>query len=88
MWKIELSKDANKFIEKENIKDDELLVLAQKFINYSKGLDENIDVKRLKGEWKGFHRIRTGKIRMILKVDFKEKAIFVDRIDFRGNIYK
>ena len=88
MWKIGLSKDANKFIDKENIKDDELLVLAQKFINYSKGLEENIDVKKLKGEWKGFHRIRTGKIRIILKGDFKEKSIFVDRIDFRGNVYK
>jgi len=88
LWKIELSKNTNKFIEKENIKDDEILVIVQKFINYSKGLDENIDVKKLKGEWKGFHRIRTGKIRMILKVDFKEKAIFVDRIDFRGNVYK
>ena len=88
MWKIELSKAANKFKEKENIKDDELRVIAQKFINYSKGLEENIDVKKLKGEWKGFHRIRTGKIRIILKGDFKEKSIFVDRIDFRGNVYK
>lgn len=45
----------------------------KKSINYSKGLDENIDVKKMKGKWKGYHRIRVGRIRMILKVDFKER---------------
>ena len=58
------------------------------FINYSKGSDENIDVKRIKGKWKGYYRIRIGKVRIILKVDFKEKTIFVDRMDYRGRVYK
>lgn len=34
MWKIDLSKQADKFIEKENVKDDEIISLVQKFINY------------------------------------------------------
>ena len=88
MWKIDLSKQADKFAEKENINDDEILLLIQKFINYSKGLDENIDVKKMKGKWKGYHRIKIGKIRMILRVDFKERLVFVDRIDYRGRVYK
>jgi len=46
VWKIDLSKQADKFIEKENVDEDEILFLVQKFINYSKGLDENIDVKK------------------------------------------
>lgn len=61
MWRIELSKQVDKFIEKENIKDAEILAIIQKLINYSKGLDENIDVKKLKGNWKGFYRIKTGR---------------------------
>lgn len=88
MWKIDVSRQADKFTKKENIKDEKLLSLIQKFINYSKGMDENIDVKKLKGKWEGYHRIRFGKIRVILKIDFKEKTIFVDTIDYRGDVYK
>ncbi|MBE9571463.1 MAG: hypothetical protein IMF11_12610 [Proteobacteria bacterium] len=88
MWKIDLSKQADKFAEKENINDDQIQLLIQKFINYSKGLDENIDVRKMKGKWKGYHRIKIGKIRMILRVDFKERVVFLDRIDYRGRVYK
>lgn len=57
MWKIDLSKQADKFIKKEKLQDEKLLLLIRKFINYSKGMDENIIVKKLKGKWKGYPRI-------------------------------
>jgi len=88
VWKIELSKQADKFTEREGITDDEIFSLVQKFINYSKGLDENIDVKKMKGKWKGYHRIRIGKIRMLVNVNFKDRTILLDRIDYRGSVYK
>lgn len=88
MWKIDLSKEADKFARKERIKDAEILSYINKFINYYKGVDENIDVKKMKGKWRGYYRIKVGKIRMILKPCFKECVIFVDRIDYRGDIYK
>ncbi|MCR4292308.1 MAG: hypothetical protein NUV76_05470 [Candidatus Kuenenia sp.] len=88
MWRIELSKQADKFIQRENINDAEVLSLIQKFINYFSGSDENINVKRLKGKWQGYYRIRFGRVRLILKVEFREKVIFVDRIDYRGDVYK
>ena len=50
MWKIEISQPADKFIRKERIKDKDILLLIKKFINYSKGLDENIDVKKMRGK--------------------------------------
>jgi mRNA-degrading endonuclease RelE of RelBE toxin-antitoxin system len=86
--RIELSKQADRFTEREGITDDEIFSMIQKFINYSKGLDVNIDVKRMKGKWKGFHRIRIGKIRMLLRMNFKERTIFIDRIDYRGSVYR
>jgi mRNA interferase RelE/StbE len=86
--KIELSKQADEFIEREGITDDEIFSMIQKFINYAKGLDENIDVKKMKGKWKGYHRIRIGKIRMLLRMNFKERTIFIDRVDYRGSVYK
>ena len=88
MWKINLSKQTDRFVRNNKIKDNEILSFINKFINYSKGSDENIDVKRIKGKWKGYYRIRIGKVRIILKVDFKEKIIFVDRMDYRGRVYK
>lgn len=88
MWQIELSRQVDKFAKKENIKDDEILTLVKKVIDYSKGLDENIDVKKMKGKWKGYHRIKIGKIRMILRIDFKNKIAFIDKIDFRGDVYR
>ena len=81
-------KQADKFLKKENIKDDKLLSLIQKLISYSRGMNENIDVKKLKGKWEGYHRIRFGKIRIILKVNFETRRVFVDTIDYRGDVYK
>jgi len=50
VWKIELSKSADKFVRRERIKDTEIGLFIEKFINYSKGLDENIDVKKINGK--------------------------------------
>ena len=88
MWQIKLSKHAKNFVEQERIEDDRILGLMKRFVNYLYGHTENIDVKKMKGAWKGYHRIRIGKIRIILKTDFEKHVIFIDRIDFRGNIYK
>ena len=46
-----------------------------------------VDIKKLKGKWDSFLRIRKGNIRIILKVYKKEKQVFIERVDFRGNVY-
>ena len=48
----------------------------------------NIDVKKLKGNWKGFHRIRVGKIRVIVEFNFESKVALIERVNFRGGVYK
>ena len=50
MWKINLSKQTDRFMRNKKIKDNEILSFINKFINYSKGSDENINVKRMKGK--------------------------------------
>ncbi len=54
MWKINLSKQTDRFMRNKKIKDNEILSFINKFINYSKGSDENIDVKRIVGFHKSF----------------------------------
>ncbi|HOL22315.1 MAG TPA: hypothetical protein PLQ41_05635 [bacterium] len=46
-----------------------------------------MDVKKLKGEWKGYYRIRSGEVRIILKVDQTEKVLYIDVVDFRKDAY-
>jgi len=86
-WKIEYSKRADDFSEEHSIKDT-VRESIKNFILKITGLNINIDVKKLKGEWAGYYRIRKGKIRIILKPNIESKSIFVDVVDFRGNVYK
>jgi mRNA interferase RelE/StbE len=45
-------------------------------------------VKKLKGDWQGFYRIRKGKVRIIFELSFEEHFVYVARIDNRGEAYK
>lgn len=47
-----------------------------------------LDIKKLKGEWLGFYRLRIGKVRVIFSVDFDTLDIEIYNIGFRGDIYK
>lgn len=48
----------------------------------------DLDIKKMKGTWEGFYRLRIGNIRVIFAVDLTVGNIEVCRIGFRGNIYQ
>ena len=52
------------------------------------GENINIDLRKLVGNWKGYYRIRISQIRVIFKVFKEDREIYVEKIDFRGSIYK
>ncbi|MCK5057496.1 MAG: type II toxin-antitoxin system RelE/ParE family toxin [Candidatus Aminicenantes bacterium] len=85
-WKIDYSKSAKKFIDEHKITKN-IRELLKKLILKIGGEEVNINIKKLKGKWDSFLRIRKGNIRIILKVHKKEKRIFIERVDFRGNVY-
>jgi mRNA interferase RelE/StbE len=87
-WKIDISKNAEKFILKNKLTTEEVQELVQKAILYFQGQEINIDIKKLKGEWIGFYRIRRGRIRIIAEFDFDNSVVFIEEIDWRGNVYK
>lgn len=60
IWKIGLSKEAEKFLQKQKIAKEEVFELVKKSIKKLQGEDTNIDIKKLKGEWLGFYRARIG----------------------------
>lgn len=47
-----------------------------------------LDIKRLSGEWLGYYRIRSGKVRIIFSMDFHEKRVHIEVVDYRGSVYK
>jgi len=46
-----------------------------------KGKNVNIDLKKLVGKWKGYYRIRIGKIRVIFDISKESREIFVEKVD-------
>ena len=72
---------------KKNIHD-EVRNEIRKFLLKMNGENINVDLRKLVGNWKGYYRIRIGQIRVIFKVFKEDREIYVERIDFRGSIYK
>lgn len=61
------------------------LKLKKRLIKLRSNPFEGADIKKLKGFKEKVYRLRTGKIRIIYKVN--NNSIVVIDIDFRGNIY-
>jgi mRNA-degrading endonuclease RelE of RelBE toxin-antitoxin system len=86
-WTIEYSRDADRFIQAEGIQG-EVNKQIDGFLRKLFGESVNIDVKKLKGEWKGYFRIRKGRLRIIFSLDTSYRSLHVEKIDFRGDAYK
>jgi len=86
-WTIHYSKEAKKFMEEHNIVY-EVREELKNFLRKLRGEKINVDVKKLKGNWEGYYRLRKGKLRIIFEVNKDNKSIYVERIDFRGEVYK
>ena len=87
-WQIDFSINSLKFLKKNNLKENFIIEEIKLVLRKFKGENININVKKLKGEWKGFYRIRSGKIRIIAEFQFEQNRVYLEEIDWRGNIYK
>ncbi|RLF04969.1 MAG: type II toxin-antitoxin system RelE/ParE family toxin [Thermoprotei archaeon] len=88
IWKIELSSDAYKFLKRNKIPKEKIFELIRKAIRKFQGKKINIDIKKLKGKWLGFYRIRKGKLRVICEFNFDKFSVLIEEIDWRGGVYK
>jgi mRNA interferase RelE/StbE len=86
-WKVEYSREAEKFIEKQDVHT-EVIEQLKKFLIKITGGNVNIDLKKLVGNWDGYYRLRKGRLRIIFEVNKDERVLFVEKIDFRGEVYK
>ena len=91
-WRIRIHRKALKFLheldpaEKSRVEDK----LAELLSHIEKGLIpyKRLDIKRLKGKWHGFLRMRVGKLRIIFKINIERKEILVYSIHYRKTIEK
>lgn len=86
-WKIGYSRDAEKFINKHDIRE-KVRNALNKFLRGMKGESVNIDLRKLTGDWEGYYRIRIGNIRIIFDISKESRVIFVKKVDHRGDVYK
>ena len=87
-WRIDFSKDSLKFLEKNNLQENFVIDKIKLALRKFKGEDININIKKLRGEWEGFYRIRVGKLRIIFEFQFKNYRVYIEEIDWRGSAYK
>ena len=87
-WRIDISQSAEKFLIRNKISFSDVEKIIGKTIHYLSGGDENVDIRKLKGTWKGFYRIRRGKMRIIAEFHFGDSVVFIEEIDWRGSVYK
>ena len=86
-WRIDYSRDVQRFINEHNIHK-EVKDEITKFLMKMKGENINVDIKKLYGKWQGYYRLRRGKIRIIFEVNKSEKVLYIEKVDFRGDVYK
>ncbi|MFH1335998.1 MAG: type II toxin-antitoxin system RelE/ParE family toxin [Candidatus Zixiibacteriota bacterium] len=90
MWKYEFSRESIKVLENLDTKTANLV--KKKIKNLGMWLDDrktlHADIKKLKGKWKGFYRLRIGKMRVLVSIADKNEVIKVHGIGFRGDVYK
>ncbi|MER3434716.1 MAG: type II toxin-antitoxin system RelE/ParE family toxin [Leptolyngbya sp. ERB_1_1] len=88
-----LSKASLKFLEKLSSKETEKLQEKLSLLLQALEIEgiipfSELDINSLKGDWKGFYRMRVGKIRVVFTLDLEADELQVYDIDYRGNIYK
>ncbi|MBE8996547.1 type II toxin-antitoxin system RelE family toxin [Microcystis aeruginosa] len=90
--KIRISRSASKFLEKLDANSRKSVltkigILKTCLETQNVYPPEELDIKKLKGELKGFSRIHVGKMRVIFEIVKETDEIFIYEINFRGNIY-
>ena len=87
-WRLDFSNRSLKFIQQNNLDFDFIVGRVGSALKKFQGENVNVDIKKLGGDWKGFYRIRSGKLRIIIEFDFEKSVAYIDAIDWRGSVYR
>ncbi len=90
--RVNYSKRSVKFLKKadsvsQNRIREKIVILKESLEQKGTLPTSELDLKQMKGDWQNFYRIRTGKIRIIFKIDEQNEALIIYDICFRGSAY-
>ncbi len=91
-WSVKLHRKARKFLLRLNERDRRRIKEALEEL--ANALDRGVipftslDVRKLKGKWEGYFRLRVGDFRAIFRVDVEGKIVFVFDIHRRKSAYR
>lgn len=90
---VKFRKSAIKFLEKATPEDTGKIQSQLRQLLFAieeKGIIPftELNIKKMKGDWNGFYRLRISKIRVIFTVNFDNYELEIYAIGFRGDIYK
>lgn len=90
---IKFRKNAVKFLDKAHSEDVERI--REKLKQLLTSIEDqgvipftDLDIKKMKGDWDGFYRLRLGQIRIIFTVYPDSSGLEVYAIGARGDVYK
>ncbi len=89
---VRLRKPAIKFLRKVN--PEEVARIQGQLTTLVNAVEQGVipftelDIKKMRGDWAGFYRLRIGSIRIIFAVDLTSGDVDIYAIGSRGDIYK
>ncbi len=87
-WRIDFSPSSLKFLNRNKLSENFIIDKIKLVLRKFEGEAININIKKLGGEWEGFYRIRSGRLRIIVEFQFQQNHAYIEEIDWRGNVYK
>ncbi len=91
-WRVRIHRRALRFLEE--LGSDERARVEEKIRELLEALEEGVlpyrrlDIRKLRGEWEGFLRLRVGDIRVIFRVDVDSKTLYIYSIHRRSKAYR
>ncbi len=91
-WRVKIHRKALRFIE--SLPGHERKRVQAKIKELVESLEKgslpfrSLDIKKLKGGWEGFLRIRVGNVRIIFRIDIDRREVIIYHAHYRGKVYK
>jgi mRNA interferase RelE/StbE len=87
-WQIVLSRESLKFLRKNHLPDEKVTDAVVAAIRKLSGENVNVDLKKLNPPYEGYFRIRIGRMRITLAIDFRARVADVADIKWRSGAYR
>jgi len=87
-WKITFSKTVEKSFQSGQFHKHEVVAAITMALNRLRGKSEPVDIKKLRGQWEGYYRIKLSRQRIIFTIQFASRTVYIERIASRDIFYR